>query len=117
MSNKSSSYHAKLETILVAESNVRKINEARQAEGPEEKVSKDDDDPQLIGDANTAMNGVLDINASSFSELSLDNRVALLNGDQRPSLTMSRPTFFTSNVMKLMNAHVTSNHFVCLSVV
>ena len=29
------------------------------------------------------MNDVLDINASSFSELSLDDRVAMLNGDQR----------------------------------
>ena len=83
MSNKSSSYHAKLETILVAQSNVRQINDARQAEGQEEKVSKEDDDPQLIGEAKMAMNDVLDINASSFSELSLDDRVAMLNGDQR----------------------------------
>ena len=33
----------------------------RQAEGPEEKVSKDDYDPQLIGEAKTAMDDVLDI--------------------------------------------------------
>ena len=57
--------------------------QARQAEGQEEKVSKDDDDPQLIGEAKTAMNDVLDINASSFSELSLGDRVTMLNGDQR----------------------------------
>ena len=58
MSNKSSSYHAKLEAMLAAQSNIRQINEARQAEGPEKKVSKDDDDPQLIGEAKTAMNDV-----------------------------------------------------------
>ena len=58
---------------MAAQSNVRQINEARQAEGQEEKVSKDDDDPQLIGEAKTAMN---DINTSSFS----DDRVAMLNG-------------------------------------
>ena len=83
MSNKSCSYHAKLEAMLAAQSNVRQINEARQAEGQEEKVDKDDDDPQLIGEARTAMNDVVDINASSFSELSLDDRVAMLNGDQK----------------------------------
>ena len=82
MSNKSSSYHAKLEAMLAAQSNIRQINEARQAEGPEEKVRKDDDDPQWIGDAKTTTNDVLDINAS-FNDLSLDDRVAMLNGDQR----------------------------------
>ena len=51
MSNTSSSYHGILEAILAAQSNIRQINEARQAEGQEEKVSKDDDDPQLIGEA------------------------------------------------------------------
>ena len=83
ISNTSSSYHDKLEAILAAQSNIRQINEARQADGQEEKVRKDDDDPQLIGEAKTVMNDVLDINSSSFSELSLDDRVAMLNGDQR----------------------------------
>ena len=82
MSNKSSSYHAKLEAILAAQSNVRQINEAGQAESQEEKVSKEDDDPQLIGEAKMATNDVM-INSSSFSELSSDDRVAMLNGDQR----------------------------------
>ena len=58
MSNKSSSYHAKLDAILAAQSNVRQINEARQAEDQEEKVSKDDDDPQLFGEAKKAMNDI-----------------------------------------------------------
>ena len=65
MSNKSSGLPCQ-EATLAAQSNVRHINKARQAEGPEEKVSKDDDDPQLIGEAKTAMNDVLDINYSSI---------------------------------------------------
>ena len=66
--------------MLAARSNIKVINEARQAESPEEKVSKDDD-PQLIGEAKMAMNDVVDLGANS--ELSLDDRVAMLNDDQR----------------------------------
>ena len=68
---------------MTAQSNVRQINEARQAEGQEEKVSKDDDDPQLIGEAKMAMNDVVDLDMNPCSELSLEDRVAMLNGDQR----------------------------------
>ena len=68
---------------MTAQSNVRQINEARQAEGPEEKVSKDDDDPQLIGEGKMAMNDVVDLDMNPCSELSLEDRVAMLNGDQR----------------------------------
>ncbi len=41
MNSECAAYHAKL-TVMLAQSNVKKINEARQADGQEEKVSKDD---------------------------------------------------------------------------
>ena len=51
MSSKSSHYHATLKVMLSAASNVKKINEARQRDGQEEVVKKEDDDPQLFGEA------------------------------------------------------------------
>ena len=59
-----SGYHDKLQKMLKAQSNIKKINEARQADGIEEKVSKEDDDPQLMGEAKTAMTEVVEINAN-----------------------------------------------------
>ena len=44
----SSAYHAKLQTILDAQSKIKEINEARQADGVEQKLSKDDNNPQLL---------------------------------------------------------------------
>ena len=67
--------------MLEAQSNIKKINEARHADG-EEKISKDDE-PQLMGEAKTAMNDVIDMNVKSSSDLSLESRVAMLNADQR----------------------------------
>ena len=61
---------------------VKKINEARHADG-EEKISKEDDEPQLMGEAKTAMNDVIDMNVKSSSDLSLESRVAMLNADQQ----------------------------------
>ena len=67
--------------MLEAQSNIKKINEARLANGKEEKVSEDDD-PQLMGEAKTAINDMFDMNVNSI-ELSLEDRVAMLNADQR----------------------------------
>ena len=83
VSSKSSTYHAKLKVMLAARSNVKGINEARQANGQEVKISKEDDDPQLIGEAKTAMNDVLVMNTCPSSKMSLEDRVAMLNDDQR----------------------------------
>ena len=80
VSSRSSRHHAK---ALEALSNVKKINEARQADGKEEEVSKEDDEPQLIGEAKTAMNDVLDMNTNSSDKLSLEERVGMLNDGQR----------------------------------
>ena len=83
VSSDSSDYHAKLKRLLEAQSNIKQINEARLASGPEERVNKNDDDPQLMGEAKTAMNDVLDMNVNSCNQLSLEERVAMLNTDQR----------------------------------
>ena len=82
VSSDSSAYHAKLKRMLEAQSNIKKINEARLANGKEEKVSKEDDDPQLMGEAKTAMNDMFDMNVNSCDELSLEDRVAMLNANQ-----------------------------------
>ena len=81
VSSDSSTYHAKLKRKLEAQSNI-KINEARLANG-KERVSKEDDDPKLMGEAKTAMNDMFDMNVNSYDELSLEDRVAMLNADQR----------------------------------
>ena len=83
VSSRSSRHHAKVKRALEALSNVKKINEARQGDGKEEEVSKEDDEPQLIGEAKTVMNDVLDMNTNSSDKLSLEERVGMLNDDQR----------------------------------
>ncbi len=82
-----SAYHAKLTVMLEARTNIKKINEARQADGQEEKISKEDDAPQLMGEAKIAMNDVLDMNDNLCDMLSLEDRVGMLNADQRCNLT------------------------------
>ena len=67
--------------MLKAQSNIKKINEARQADGVEEKVNKEDDDPQLMGEAKTAMKEVVEMNNSDT--LTLEDRITMLNDDQR----------------------------------
>ena len=80
----SSAYHAKLQKIMEAQSKIKEINEARQASGVEERVTKDDNDPQLMGEARTAVTDMLDmvVNHSS-DQLSLEERENMLNADQR----------------------------------
>ena len=62
----SSAYHDKLQKILEA-----------QADGEEKRVSKEDNDPQLIGEAKSAMHDMLDIMDSHSSDKpSLEERVS-----------------------------------------
>ena len=82
-SNQSSIHHAKLKTMLAAALTVKVINDARQAEKLEEKEAEDDDEPQLLGEARTAMSDVLDMHLSSHDQLTLDERESILNADQR----------------------------------
>ena len=82
LTSQSSSYHSKLSTMLAAASNVKSINEARLA-NMEEKEAEEDNEPQLLGEARSAMSEVLDMKASTPGQLTLDERVAMLNQDQR----------------------------------
>ena len=52
-----------------------------QADGVEEKVNKEDNDPQLMGEAKTAMKEVVEMNNSDT--LTLEDRITMLNDDQR----------------------------------
>ena len=80
----SSAYHAKSQRMLDAQSKIKEINEARQADGEEKRVSKEDNDPQLMGEAKTAMHDMADmIMNHSSNQLGLEERVTMLNADQR----------------------------------
>ena len=46
-----SAYHSRLQKILQAQASIKKINDARQADCEEHKISKEDDEPQLMGEA------------------------------------------------------------------
>ena len=46
-------------------------------------MSKEDDEPQLLGEAKTAVHNVLDMNTIACNDLTLEERVAMLNADQR----------------------------------
>ena len=82
-----SAYHSRLQKILQAQASIKKINDARQADGEEHKISKEDDEPQLVGEARAAMKDLFDINTNQPDTLSLEQRVAMLNTDQNLSLT------------------------------
>ena len=78
-----SAYHSRLQKILQAQASIKKINDARQADGEEHKISKEDDEPQLMGEARAAMKELFDMNTNPADTLSLEQRVAMLNTDQR----------------------------------
>ena len=78
-----SAYHAKLQKVLEAQSHIKNINDARQAEGEEEKINKEEDKPQLMGEAKTAMEDMFDMNANVQNDLTLAERVDMLNADQK----------------------------------
>ena len=77
-----SAYHPRLQKILQAQA-VKKINDARQADGEENTISKEDDEPQLMGEARAAMKDLFDMNTNPANTLSLEQRVVMLNTDQR----------------------------------
>ena len=122
VTDNSKAYHEKLHKALQAQATVKEINEARRAEAQDEKEEKDnkeDDEPQLMGETNSAMNDLMDLNANNdddnSNQLSLDERVSMINVDQR--LIFERVTLSTKNNTKLVYATVITNHFVCLLVV
>ena len=52
-------------------------------DGKEHTISKEDDEPQLMGEARAAMKELFDMNTNQPDTLSLEQRVAMLNTDQR----------------------------------
>ena len=79
-----STHHSRLQAMLAAKVSVTAINKARDADGVEEKIDMaDDDQPQLLGEAKSAMKDVADMAVKQTSTLSLEERMAMLNVDQR----------------------------------
>ena len=77
-------YHSRLQTMLKAKANLKAIREARQTDGKEEAVVEKHNDPELPGEAKSAMNDMCEINANAKSnDLSLQERIAMLNADQK----------------------------------
>ena len=104
--------------MLEAQSSIRKINEARQADGEQEMVSKEDDDPQWIGEAKNAMNEVFDMNVNSGDDLSLEDRINMLNADQRRVFDKIHNHLLHQQQHEANECIVVnSNHFICFSVV
>ena len=75
----------KLQTMLRANENVQKINEARQAEQQHVPVSEPiegDEGPQVAGEATSAMHDMADLQHSDNSGPSLNELASSLNADQ-----------------------------------
>ena len=99
------------------------INETRKADGEKKRVNKeDDDDPQLMGEAKTAMHDMADMlvnhsTSSSSDQLSFEDRIAMLNADQRRILNFdSVDSHLQHQKQHETGECVTSSHFECLSV-
>ena len=58
-------YHSHLQTMLKAKANLKAIRETRQTDGKEEAVVEKQNDPELPGEAKSAMNDMCEINAKS----------------------------------------------------
>ena len=69
--------------MLKAQENLKKINEIRQADPVEKLDNKQDDDPQIRGEAKSAMQDILQLNANKGNDIPLEQRVKMLNADQR----------------------------------
>ena len=77
-----SEYHSRLQKMLEAQENLRSINEARR-ENDVNGTNQEDEDPQLPGQAMSAMEDMQEMNAKSANDLTLEERVKMLNADQR----------------------------------
>ena len=79
-----SAYHAWLQTMLKAQAKLKAISDARKSDTADEESSKElDDHPQLLGEAKLAMQDVHDMNDYKTNDLTFDDRVEMLNLDQR----------------------------------
>ena len=66
---------------MTAQSAIKKINEARCQE-PESTHVETEDGPQIMGEAEAAMNDTKDLHSNCADKISLEDRVSLLNADQ-----------------------------------
>ena len=77
-------HHDKLQQMLAARAQVKKINEARQEDQPPPGAQDDarNDGPQIDGEAQSAMNDVRDLEGDSANHINLEERVSMMNKDQ-----------------------------------
>ena len=80
-------HHDKLQNLLGAEEKWKEIQDARKNIGLGEakeaqSKNRDDDEPQLLGEIMDAVNDIADMN-NNVPNLKLDQRVAILNIDQK----------------------------------
>ena len=76
-------HHDKLQQILLAQSKVKEINEARK-EDNSLPTAKDSDEAglQVLGEARCAMDDVRDLQGACAKQVSLEERVSMMNEDQ-----------------------------------
>ena len=77
-------HHDKLQNLLGAEKNGRKFmtQEKILILEKQKRLSRDDDEPQLLGEIMDAVNDIGDMN-NNVPEMTLDQGVAMLNSDQK----------------------------------
>ena len=99
-----SAYHARLQVMLKAQQKLKAISDARKSDVADEKPSRElENDPQLLGEAKSAMQDVHDMKDKS-DDVTLDDRVKMLNDDHmavRSALVdhmVSIPAVFEGNV-------------------
>ena len=79
-----SAYHSRLRKHLALQATLKKIDEAREADVEEEQPeNEEDDDAQVEGEAKAAMQDVFDMNFNAADTITLEERVDMLNADQR----------------------------------
>ena len=99
--------------MLAAASNMKSLNEARLA-NMEEKEAEEDHEPQLLGEARSAMSEVLDKKASTPGQLTLDERVSMLNQDQRRVFDNVKAHFLHQKLHEETSVHVMLHLLECL---
>ena len=101
--------------MLKAQENLKAITDARKLSAPEEHSDNEsDDEPQLVGEAKAAMQDVQDMSDSSDDDITLDERVQMLNMDQKRIYEKVKMHCFICSCMNLGSAVVTLNPSECL---
>ena len=80
-------HHDKLQNLIGAEKKWKKIQDARKSIGlgeveEAELKNRDDNEPHLLGEIMDAVNDIVDMN-NIVPNLTLDQRVGMLNSDQK----------------------------------